>query len=355
MRKTFDSAFTSVFNSASSRRRQLTLAMALAAAGFGLSAQAADAVNLKFSSFEPPMANITANVLTPFAKEASAASQGTLQITMFAGGTLGRNPTQQLKLVTDGVADIAWIVLPYTPGRFDDTDVVSLPFLIRNATEASVSLHRLYNAKELAGFDGLKMLALASTPPLGIHGKKAVRKPDDFKGMRVRGTGDIVMKIIESLGGAPVQLAGGQVAESMARGVVDLTLNNWGFVGDFKVNEVTSEHFAVPLGATAVGVVMRQDRFDALPKEAQQAIEKASGEMLARRIGEAFDRQEVEVSERVGKSGRNNVVKANDAQLAEWKQVIDPVSDNWRKGNARNESIYQKYNAELQRVRAGAK
>ena len=36
-----------------------------------------------------------------------AASGGALQIDVFAGGTLGRNPTQQLKLVTDGIADIA--------------------------------------------------------------------------------------------------------------------------------------------------------------------------------------------------------------------------------------------------------
>ena len=173
-------------NTIPTRRTALHRAAALAAAGLlGLAApmaQAAEAVKLKFSSFEPPMANITANVLTPFAKDASAASGGTLQVDMFPGGTLGRNPTQQLKLVMDGVADLAWIVLPYTPGRFDDADVVGLPFVIQNATEASVALHRLYAGGALVGFDGLKMLALASTPSVGIHGNAAVRQPADLKG-----------------------------------------------------------------------------------------------------------------------------------------------------------------------------
>jgi TRAP-type C4-dicarboxylate transport system substrate-binding protein len=36
------------------------------------------------------------------------ASNGTLKIEVFAGGTLGRNPLQQLKLVQDGVANMAW-------------------------------------------------------------------------------------------------------------------------------------------------------------------------------------------------------------------------------------------------------
>ena len=106
-------------------------------------ARAAEPTKLKFTSFEAATGSITSNVLVPLARAASAASNGTLQIDMYAGGTLGRNPLQQLKLVTDGVADLAWVVLPYTPGRFDDTEVVGLPFVTTQATEASIALHRL--------------------------------------------------------------------------------------------------------------------------------------------------------------------------------------------------------------------
>jgi TRAP-type C4-dicarboxylate transport system substrate-binding protein len=327
----------------------------LAVLGFGMAMTSAMAepVKLKFSSFEPPMANITANVLAPFAKEASAASGGTLQIDMFAGGTLGRNPTQQMKLVTDGVADIAWVVLGYTPGRFDDTDVVSLPFLVRNATESSLSLHRLYKAGNLVGFEGLKMLALASTPPVAFHGNQAVRQPSDVKGKRVRIAGDHMNRVVEALGGAPVLVGGGQIAESLSRGVIDQTLNNWDFIGSFRVNEVTSQHYEIALGAIAVGVVMKQEKYDALPPQAKAAIDKLSGELLARKVGEAFDRQEIVVREKVSKSGRNTVVTATPAEVVEWRKVIDPVNEAWRKAKPRNERTYQAFSAELQRVRSG--
>jgi TRAP-type C4-dicarboxylate transport system substrate-binding protein len=316
-------------------------------------ARAADPVKLKFSSFEPPMGNITANVLTPFAKEASAGSGGTLQIDMYPGGTLGRNPTQQLKLVTDGVADIAWIVLPYTPGRFDDTEVVGLPFVTATSIEASLALHRLYAAGVLVGFEGLKMLALAATPPVVIHGTQPVRLPADLKGKRVRVSGDHLSRVVESLGGAPVQLGGGQIAEGLSRGVVDMTLNNWGFVGDFKVNEVTSQHLDVPLGAVAVGVVMRKERYDALPPQARTAIDKASGELLARRLGEAFDRQDKEVREKVSRSGRNTVTPVSAADLAEWKRAIEPVNASWRAQKPRNERTYVAFVEQLKRLRSG--
>ncbi len=333
-------------------RRLGLLAAALAATALTGVAQAADPVKLKLSSFEPPMANITSNVLTPFAKGAAAASEGKLQIDIFAGGTLGRNPTQQLKLVTDGIADIAWIVLPYTPGRFDDTEVVGLPFVSRSATEASVALHRLYASGTLVGFEGLKMLAVAATPPVVIHSTQPVRLPGDLKSRRVRASGQQLTNIIEAVGGAPVTLGGGQIAEAMSRGVVDMTLNNWGFVGDFKVNEVSAHHLDLPLGAVAVGVVMRQDRYDALPPQARAAIDKFSGEALARKLGEAFDRQEKEVRERVSKSGRNTVIEPSSAELAEWKRVVEPVNEAWRRAKPRNERSYEAFVKELGRLRA---
>lgn len=334
------------------RRHFGLIASWLAATTLTGAAHAADPVKLKLSSFEPPMANITSNVLTPFAKGATEASAGTLKIDVFAGGTLGRNPTQQLKLVTDGIADIAWVVLPYTPGRFDDTDVVGLPFVSHSATEASVALHRLYASGALVGFDGLKMLAVAATPPVVIHATQPVRLPGDLKNKRVRASGQQLTNIIEAVGGAAVTVGGGQIAEALSRGVVDMTLNNWGFVGDFKVDEVSSHHLDVPLGAVAVGIVMRQDRYDALPPPARAAIDRFSGEALARQLGAAFDRQEKEVRARVAASGRNTVVAPSAAELAEWQRVVAPINDAWRQAKPRNARTYEAYVNELGRVRS---
>src|SRR5262245_31779079 len=221
------------------------LAVSVALAPFAAQAQTQ---KLKFSSFEPPTAALTSKVMAPWAAEVSRNSAGAVQVDMYAGGALGKNPLQQLKLVQDGVADIAWIVPGYTPGRFEDTDVVALPFATDNATDASIALWRMFARGELGGFDDLKVLALAATPPVKIHATVPIRGVGDIKGKKVRATGDVLVRTVERLGGVPVTLGGGQVAESLSRGVVDATLNNWGFVADFKVNEVASHHLTVPMG-----------------------------------------------------------------------------------------------------------
>ena len=345
IKETFMSAFSTV--------RRHVLASAILATALALPAWAADPVKLRFSSFEPPMAKLTSEVLVPFAKEVEQAADGTVEITMFAGGTLGRNPTQQLKLVLDGVADIAWIVLPYTPGRFDDADVVGLPFATENAVEGSLALQRMLDRGELRGFDDLKMLALAATSPVVIHGTVPINKPEDMQGKRARVSGDIPTRMVELLGAAPVQVGGGQIAEALSRGVVDLTLNNWGFVGDFKVDQVTKFHNNVPLGAVAIGVVMRKDKFDALPEQARAAFEQLGGEALSRRIGEALDEQHVEILERVSKSRRNTVVSPDADTLETWKAAVEPVIANWRQARPENEKLYTSFTQEVEKIRAG--
>jgi TRAP-type C4-dicarboxylate transport system substrate-binding protein len=333
--------------------KTIDLKVAATALLFALGAPlAAQAQKLKFSSFEPPTAALTSKVMAPWAEEVSKSSGGALQIDMYAGGALGKNPLQQLKLVQDGVADIAWIIPGYTPGRFEDTDVVALPFATENATEASIALWRMFARGELGGFGGLKVLALAATPPVKIHGTAAIRNVGDLKGKKVRATGDVLVRAVERLGGVPVTLGGGQVAEALSRGVVDATLNNWGFVADFKVNEVTSHHLTVPMGNVAVMIAMKKATFDQLPPAAQAAIEKASGEALSLKLGREFDRIETEYAERVAKSGKNVVIEPTAGEREAWKNAVEPVIADWRKARPKNEELFRSFSAELAKVRS---
>lgn len=338
-------------NTSLSRRQTLALLGGVATASFvtPVHAQAA----LRFSSFEPPTAWITSRVLVPWSEDVTKAAGGALKIDVFPGGALGKNPAQQLKLVLDGVADIAWIVLGLTPGRFDDTDVVALPFLTRNAAESSLALWRMYARGEFGGFDDLKVLGLVATPPAKIHGTVAVKSVEDIKGKRIRANGDHLVRIIEQLGGVPVSMSGGQVAESISRGLLDLALANFGFVGDFKVNEVSNEHLVIPMGATACMVTMRKDKFEALPEAARKAIDAISGEALSKRLGEEWDKQEAEFSERIAKSGKNNVRTPDAAELAKWQAAVEPMNAAWRKAKPKNEQLYQSMTAELAKIRGG--
>lgn len=308
---------------------------------------------LKLSSFEPPSAAITSNVLTPWANSISKNSNATLQVVVYAGGALGKNPAQQLKLVMNGVTDIAWIVPEYTPGRFQGIDVVTLPFLSDRSMDLSVALWRLYQRGEFTGFDNLKVLALAVTPPVKIHSKRPVRDVASLKGTKLRVVGDILVQIAERLGAAPIALSAGEVADALSRGVVDGTLNGWSFVKDFKVDEVTRYHLNVPLGGGVVMVAMRKSTFDRLPEGARAAIEKMSGESLSRAVAQEFDRIEEEYAKSIANSGKNTVYQLTNDQRKTWASAVEPVVSAWRKADPGNEKLFNLLNTELRKIRAG--
>jgi TRAP-type C4-dicarboxylate transport system substrate-binding protein len=326
-------------------------AFALAIAAAVSAAASAQPVTLKFASFEPPQAPITGSVFTPWAKEVSAASGGTLKIDIYPGGTLGRNPLQQLKLVQDGVADLTWTVPGYTPGRFDDTQVAELPFLVTDATSGSLAMTKLHQQGLLRGFDDLKLLLIGTVPANNVHSREPVKSLADLKGKKIRAGSSQIAKLVETLGAVPVQLGAPQVAESLARGVIDASLNEWNFVATFKIDEVVRNHTVLPMGTVAVMVPMMKAKYDALPAQAKAALDKHTGEALARRFGAVVDKTNDATRERVAKSGKNNVVVLPPAEQQAWRAAVQPVTDAWRKSSAQNEKIYQAFTEALKQAR----
>ena len=51
--------------------------------------------------------------------------------------SLGGRPPELMDQAIDGVADIVWTVVGYTPGRFPSTEVFELPFMMDDAGAAS--------------------------------------------------------------------------------------------------------------------------------------------------------------------------------------------------------------------------
>lgn len=324
-------------------------------AGLSAAVALAQPVVLKFASFEPPTAPFTSRVFMPWAEDVTKASNGALRIEVFAGGTLGRNPLQQLKLVQDGVADLAWTAAGYTPGRFDDTEVSELPFLINSSLEGSVALTRLVARGELVGFADLKMLLVGVVPPVHLHGKFPLKTLADLKGKRMRIGSSMGGQIVEAMGAVPVLIGGPAAAEALSKGVVDGILCEWNFVQTFKIDEVTQHHLAMPLGGTTVIIPMTKKRFESLPAAGKAAIEKFSGEAFARRFAAIGDTSNTTNLERVSTLPKHTVIQADATVQTEFRKALDPITEKWRKTKPRNEYVYQAMIVEIAKVRAEKK
>lgn len=316
----------------------------------GLSTTAAFAeTTLRFASFEPPVAFLTKHVFTPWAEQVSAASAGTVKVKMFPGGTLGRSPAQQLKLVEDGVADIGWIIPGYTPGRFDEGTVGELPFLVQSAEAGSNAMWKLYEDGLLQGdYEKFKMIGIFTSSPNFIVSTKPVVNASDMSGLNFRAPGPTLLSALEALGSVPVGgITAPTIAESMSRGLIDGTLSQWGAVKTFRIDEVAEHYLEAPLGATAMLVVMNKEKYDSLPDEAKAAIDAHSGGDFSDLFGKAFDGNVAASAEVVQARDGITVNKAKGEMLDEWREAVSVATEEWIAETENGQAIYDAFKAAL--------
>ena len=318
---------------------KLALAGALA---IGLGSTALAAETLRFSSFEPPVAHVTKNILTPWAADVSGASNGELEVTIFPGGTLGRSPAQQLKLVEDGVADIAWVIPGYTPGRFDQGTVSELPFLVRNAAAGSAAMWSLFEQGLFSGdYDKFKMIGVMVSAPNGLATTKEVRAPEDLRGMNLRAPGPTMLSAIDALGAVPVGgITGPSLAESISRGLIDGTFTQWGAIETFRAGEVVKNYVDLPLGGTPMLIVMNKARYESLSDTARAAIDKFSGAAFSERFGKSFDQNVAEARERNLAKYKINEIILDEAMTGKWRDALAVSTSDWIAQHENGQAIY---------------
>lgn len=309
----------------------------------------AHAETLRFSSFEPPNAYVTAQILTPWAKEVSDASGGELTIQMFPGGTLGRDPAQQIQLVEQGVADIAWVIPGYTPGRFNEGTVAELPFLVKSSSAGSIALSKLYEEGLLKGdYEKFKMLCICSSSPNFIGATKPMREPADLKDRKMRAPGPTMLSAISALGAVPVGgITAPTLAEAMSRDLIQGTFLQWGVVESFRLGEVANFYNEVPLGATPMLVLMNKQKYEKLSPKAKAAIDKYSGVAFAGQFGKSFDGYMVEAKDRIAKKFKPEIFTPNEVQMAKWQDAVKIATSDWIAKTPDGQKLYDAFSAAL--------
>ena len=285
---------------------------------------------LKFASFPPARAGMNKLVLGPWSKELNAAAGGSFTVKLFMGGSLGRNPLKQLKLVKDRVADLAFVAMAYTPGDFPDQSVFELPFMFQSSEEGALTHWKLHQQGLLKGYDRVKWTALFTMTPYSLHSRTPIRSLDDFKGKKIRTAGPIQAQIVKSLGATPV---GGmhiaKVAESLSRGVVDGTLAEWNGMVAFRIADAAKYHFDFPFTTVAVGTAMNKESFAKLGGAAQTVFDKHTGAGLSVRHGKVFDQTAARNLKRFRANKKHQFYTPTDKQKAELRRRLEPIIDGW--------------------------
>tara|TARA_B110000879_G_scaffold112283_1_gene150013 strand:- start:275 stop:1297 length:1023 start_codon:yes stop_codon:yes gene_type:complete len=302
----------------------------VAALSFNSLAIAAESIELKLATFEPPQAFVANNVLKAWAEKVNADSDGRLNVKIFAGGVLGK-PPQQYDIVKGGVADISWTVLGYIGGQFPLSSVVDLPFMTTTAKGGTRALNTLYEEGYLdAEFSGVKNLGLHTMHSYQFHFKdKNVVKASDYAGLKLRSPSKIVGKIIEKLGGTAVRVPAPGTYEALQRGVLDGTPFPYAAVGSFRLGDVTKYHTEVNVSNSAFGLLMNEDKYNSLPDDLKKVIDANSGHAFGDWAASLIDANDAKQKAAIAAMDGHEMTVVSGTDLDEYKTILAPINDEW--------------------------
>jgi len=269
-------------------------------------------------------------ILDQWTKDVEQATKGRVKITIYPGGALS-TAVQLYDTVRTGVADLAWFLQGYTPGKFPLTSVVELPFMASSSKQGSPALWEVYeNSPEMqAEYGGVKVLSMWVVDPGQLMtSRKVVRNLEDVKGLKIRIGSDTTKATAEALGSVPILMAINELYDALQKGVVDGTLLGTSAIRTFKLQNLlkglTIGHFFV--NAHALGI--NKNSWAKIPAEDQKIIMDLAGLRLAKITGLKFDSE--------GKVGYDDAVAAGveivqlpPAEMSRWTGAVGGIYQQW--------------------------
>jgi TRAP-type C4-dicarboxylate transport system substrate-binding protein len=289
-------------------------------------------VTLRLHQMLPPQATIPAKALIPWAQKVEAESGGRIKVQLFHAMALGGAPPQLFDQARDGVADITWTVLGYTPGRFNKAEVFELPFLSGSAEQSSQAFQEYVEKFAADEFRSVKLLAVHTHGPGLFHTKTPVTGLESLRGMKVRGGSRIINNMLTKLGATPVGMPVPAVTEALSKGVIDGTTIPWEVTPALKVSELVKNHttFAGDRGlyTQTFAFSMNRAAYDKLPADLKTVIDNNSGIATAAMFGRAMDEGD-KAGRAIAEKAGNNIVTLDAAETQRWRRTAATVETDW--------------------------
>lgn len=287
---------------------------------------------LRVHQMLPPQATIPSKAIEPWAKRIEAASEGRIKIELYPSMQLGGAPPQLFDQAKDGVVDIIWTVLGYTPGRFPKSEVFETPFMVTTGEATSRAFHEYVETYAMDEFDEVHLIAVHTHGPGLFHMAKPIEKLEDLNGVKVRGGSRVINNMLISLGAEPIGMPVPAVPEALSKGVIDGATIPWEVTLPLRSSELVRNHtgFAGDHGlyTQTFGLVMNKDSYANLPDDLKAIIDAESGVEIAAEFGRVMDAGDVTglaVAEGLG----NNIIILDEAETQRWRDAAQPIIEQW--------------------------
>ena len=309
----------------------LVLAAAFAAAWF----RPAEAQQALTMFWPGPLTAPDEKVFKDWAGKVTADSKGTLAVDLKSNSPLA-NFGNIVDRVENNVVQVGIALTSALPGRFELTNVVSVPFTmdLDDDNRAAVALWRVYKQGLLdSEWKTVVPMFVGVSKQAGFHFAKAPASLDHLEGLKMRIFTSGHVPLVEGLGMQPVSLPPADQYQALQRGTIDGDITSWTTFPSYNLAEVTKYHVDLPLGGSAFVVFMSRKQVEQLPPAARSAIEANSNEDFSR----AFDHALFEDAQkgRASASGPGQtIVQLTPQKTEEWRKKFgEPMIAQWEQAN----------------------
>jgi TRAP-type C4-dicarboxylate transport system substrate-binding protein len=339
-------------------RRFIVAALAIATLGTAAARPALAQTTLTMSSWVSPQHHLTSNVLQGWANEVEKATGGRVKFQMLPKHPSA--PPGTFDAVRDGLVDLSYVTASYTPARHVLPLMPELPGGGDTSLVNSVAYSRIYwkHFHKVGEYKGVKLLGVFTHGPGQMFTKKPVTGIADVQGLKIRTGGGVAEAVAKALGASAFVKPAPESYELLKSGVADGVFFPMESIVSFKLDTVLEQATLFPGGmySSAFGFFMNEDKWNKLPKQDQEAIEKISGEHIARLAGHSWDEADKRGFEVLKKSGVK-IVNASPEFVAEVRRRSAPIVEDWiKQASAKGvdaAKILAEFREELKKVAAG--
>jgi TRAP-type transport system periplasmic protein len=307
-------------------------ALAIAALALASPPAAAQGMELRLSTFVPPVHVIAREIITPWMAEVDKASGGEVKPKLYPSMQLGGSPPGLYRQAAEGVVDMVFTLPGYTSPAFPRTQMVELPGLSPDGRAATELLWKLLDPYLAPEYQGVKVIALWAAEDAGLMTRsKPIKTLEDLKGLRMRAPSAAQSKQLALMGATPVAMPVTEIYPSLERGVIDGSMVPFSTILDFRLGEV-AKAYTIPgplFGRSSFLIAMNQKKFDSLSAKGKEAIEKLSGLQLSLKATDVYIKRSDEGVASV--RGKAEVVEFSKAEQEKIAKVLRPIVDEWVK------------------------
>jgi len=227
-----------------------------------------------------PTYYLTTN-MKAFADKVKEKSKGQMEIRIHPASSLYPGP-ELIPALVEGRVEIAPVLTGYLVDLLLPMGVLELPFMTSSPQEHRKAAEKLrpFYVEQFAK-KGLLHMTIHPWPSQQLYStKKPIGTVEDWKGIKIRTTGAEQTELVKALGGAPVNVAFGEVYTALQRGVIDAAITSATNAEPMKFFEVSKYlNYWYINGFYLEFLGINKKAWDALPADLQKVVKDSFKEV----------------------------------------------------------------------------